>query len=589
MALDGFVVASVVEELKSLLYGNKIEKIHQPETDELILSIRSQGKNMKLLLSSSSQYPRVHFTHKQKENPTTPPNFCMLLRKHLQGGRITAVTQPGFERIIQFNVEAYDELNVLKQKLLIVEIMGKHSNIILVDQETNKIIDAIKRVSIDVSRLRQVLPGLSYEMPPSQNKQNPLSAMTQEAFKAILSVKSQAALYKGIYTSFTGISPLIAREICFRAEISEDTPILALEPPQYEGLYQSFLEVMQGSRELSFDPRLYIDAASGKYVDFHVIDCSHLSYYRQQSFDTVSELLETFYHHNDSRERMKQKSQELRKNIALKLERLLHKIENLKQDLKAAEKAEELKLLGDLVTANIHLLKEKQAEIKVVNYYDPSLSEITIPLDKRLTPAQNAQKFYKQYNKYKTAIKEVAHQMELALEEVQYLEQILVSIDHASQLSDIEEIQGELMETGYLKRKIGKKVNKQQNKRSHLHFQTSDGFEVLVGKNNKQNDEITFKISSKNDLWLHVKDQPGSHAILKLKEGNYTHQALLEAATLAAFYSKAKGATKVAVDYTLRKNVKKPSGAKPGMVIYEGYQTLYVDAILSDLKVEEIK
>lgn len=590
MALDGLVVASIVEELKSLLCGNKIEKVYQPEADELILLIRSQGKNLKLLLSSGSQYPRVHFSKESKENPVTPPNFCMLLRKHLQGGRIISIEQPHFERIIQLGIEAYDELNVLKQKRLIIEIMGKHSNIILVDQETNRIIDSIKRISIDVSRYRQVLPGLTYEMPPSQDKVNPLTVVDFEEFHQTLSQRGQTAVYKAIYTSFTGVSPLIAREICFRANVTEDAPILSLTPIHYQQLFESFRGLLQKVKNKSFTPTLYLDAVTGKFADFHIIQASHMDYYQSKGFDTISELLEAFYHHNDSRERMKQKNQTLRKNISLKLDRLIHKIENLKQDLKNAEKAEELKVLGDLITANIHLLGERASEVKVINYFDPSMEEITIQLDKRLTPSQNAQKYYKQYNKYKTAMKEVTHQIEIALEEVQYLEQILVSIDHASQLSDIEEIQSELMETGYLKRKLGRKANPQTKKHGYLKYQTSDGLEVLVGKNNKQNDEITFKLSSKNDLWLHVKDLPGSHTILKLSGSAYSDQALLEAATLAAFYSKGKNATKVAVDYTLRKNVKKTPGAKPGMVIYENYQTIYVDADLSTIKdIKELK
>ncbi|MBM7614521.1 Rqc2 family fibronectin-binding protein [Alkaliphilus hydrothermalis] len=589
MALDGIVVASIVKEMSSLLVGNKIEKVHQPEMDELMISIRSQGKNQKLLLSSSSQYTRVHFTNIAKENPIAPPNFCMLLRKHLQGGRIIAVEQPSFERMIKFVIESYDELNVLKQKYLIIEMMGKHSNIICVDAETNKILDSIKRVSFDVSRQRQVLPGLTYQLPPSQDKFNPLEVAGMEAFTEALKQNLQPPAFKGIYTTFTGISPLVAREICYRANIPEDRPLLALEDKDFAALYHSFKTMMDNVGEGNFYPAIYIDDAKDKYVDFNVLPMEHLSYYRAEKFETISELLDDFYKYRDSKERMKQRTQDLRKNISLKLERLNNKIENLHKDLDKAEKAEECKIYGDLLTANIHLLKDKASEVSVIDYYDPEMKEITISLDNKLTPAQNAQKYFKQYNKYKTAMTEVAHQIEISQEEINYLEQILISIENVTHPSDIEEIQRELIETGYLKRKVGKKNNQQSKKSTYLKYLSSDGFEIYVGKNNIQNDELTFKVSSKTDLWLHVKDMAGSHTILKLNDGEYTDQALLEAATLAAYYSKGKNSTKVPVDYTLRKNVRKPSGAKPGMVIYDQFQTVYVDGDLTNIReVKEI-
>ncbi|WP_026476426.1 Rqc2 family fibronectin-binding protein [Alkaliphilus transvaalensis] len=589
MALDGIVVASIVHELTSLLPGNKIEKIHQPEADELIIALRSQGKNHKLLLSSSSQHTRVHFTNVAKENPSVPPVFCMFLRKHLQGGRIVSIEQPNFERIIKFVIESYDELNILKQKHLIVELMGKHSNIILVEAETNRILDSIKRVSFDVSRQRQVLPGLTYTLPPAQNKLNPLLIENLDGFKEGLTPNMSSPVYKVIYSSFTGISPLIAREICFNANVSDDQPLLALDEADYQKLFHSFKNLMTIVKKGTFIPSLYIDDATGKYVDFNVLGLNHLSYYRTETYESPSLLLESFYQNKDSKERMKQRTQDLRKNISLKLERLYNKIENLEKDLKNAEKAEECKVYGDLITANIHLLKDKEAAVSVINYYDPDMKEITIPLDQKLTPAQNAQKYFKQYNKYKTAVKEVAHQREIAVEEINYLEQILISLDHVTQLADIEEIYTELIETGYVKKRATNKKNTGNIKKtSYLKYLSSDGYEIYVGKNNKQNDEITFKISGKNDLWLHVKDMPGSHTILKCQEGEYTDQALLEAATLAAYYSKAKNATKVPIDYTLRKNVRKQSGAKPGMVIYDHFQTVYVDGDLAGLKVKEI-
>ncbi|KAB3535242.1 fibronectin/fibrinogen-binding protein [Alkaliphilus pronyensis] len=585
MALDGLVVASIVHEFNSALVGGKIEKVYQPEIDELTLLVRSNGNNYRLLLSVNSNFPRAHISNISKVNPDTPPSFCMLLRKHLQNGRITKISQPNMERIIILQVETLDELNLLKVKHLIIEIMGKHSNIILVDEETNKIIDSIKRISLDISRHRQVLPGLTYRMPPSQEKKNPQLINSIEAFNESLPEDAKINIHKGLYYSFTGLSPLIAAEICFRSQVENNTPILALTPEDLNRLYNSFKDVIAVTTKNSYNYNIYIDEANEKFIDFSCVNLTHLSIYSYQKYDTASDMLENYYRVRDTKDRIKQKSQDLRKNLQIKLDRLNQKLNNLRKDLSKAEKAEEYKIKGDLITSNLHLIKDREESITIVNYYDPNLSEVTVQLDKKLTASQNAQKYYKQYNKYKTALIEVAHQVEITKEEISYIEEVFLSIENSTNYTDLEEIQNELIETGYVKSR-GKSQNKKkaQKKSGFLRFLSSDGFEILVGKNNHQNDEITFKVSSKNDLWLHVKDLAGSHTILKVKDGEYSNTALLEAATLAAYYSKGKNSTKVAVDYTQRKNVKKPSGAKPGMVIYDNYQTIYVDALTKELK-----
>ncbi|SCY85582.1 Rqc2 family fibronectin-binding protein [Alkaliphilus peptidifermentans] len=589
MALDGLVVASMTHELKEMLTGGRIEKVYQPENDELIILIRNNGKNLRLLLSGNSNYPRVHLTSLNKINPESPPNFCMLLRKHLNNGRIVDILQPDMERMIIFKVEAYDELNILKSKQLIIEMMGKHSNIIIVDEESKRIIDSVKRVSMDVSRHRQVLPGLTYQMPPSQAKVNPLTLDSFDIFSTSITKDSKITVQKGLYTSFTGISPLIAREVCFRSNIEEDTPVFALKPVDLTNLYNSFKEIMNAIKNNNFSYNIYFDEENDKYIDFSCIALTHLSVYSCQSYESVSNMLESFYRIRDSKDRIKQRSQDLRKNLQIKLDRLNQKMSNLNKDIIKAEKADEYKLKGELITSNLHLVKGREDSISVVNYYDPNLPEIIIPLDKKLSASQNAQKYYKQYNKYKTALTEVARQMKITKEEISYLEEIFLSIEHATELSDLEEIQNELVETGYFKSKGKTKKKKEQKKSSYLKFLSSDGFEIYVGKNNLQNEEITFKIATKNDLWLHVKTIAGSHTILKVKDEGYTDAALLEAATLAAYYSKGRNTTKVPVDYTIRKNVRKPSGAKPGMVIYDNYQTIHVDALTSELKnVKEI-
>ncbi|ABW18963.1 Rqc2 family fibronectin-binding protein [Alkaliphilus oremlandii] len=579
MALDGFVVAALTHELKSELCNGRIDKVYQPETDEIILTVRSNGKNHKILLSADSNYPKIHFTTSNKENPSSPPNFCMVLRKHLMGGRIVDIVQPQFERIVKIIIESLDELNILKSKELMIEIMGKHSNIILVDSETNKIIDSIKRVPFDVSRYRQILPGLQYAMPPSQDKFDP-QGISMEDFLSILKEKDQrTSLYKALYTSFHGISPLISREICFVSSIDEDILLTNLSEDNLKSIYSSFLYLMNQIKNHNFSPSVYLDEASGKYIDFNAIEISHLRYYTRNSFESVNELLEGFYLQRASKERMKQRTVDLRKSVSLKLDRLYNKLNNLNKDLDNAHESEKYKLYGDLITANIYQVPKGEEEVELINYYDENCSSITISLDKRLSPAQNAQRYFKLYSKGKTALIQVNHQIEKTQEEIHYLEQILVSIDQCTHLSDIEEIRAELEETGFIKKRAVKKgASSNQNKKSnYLKYMSSEGLEILVGKNNKQNDEITFKVSAKEDLWFHIKDLPGSHVILKKGENSPTEQSILEAATLAAYYSKAKDSSKVAVDYTARKNVKKQSGAKPGMVNYVDYSTVLVD------------
>ncbi|SDK42524.1 Rqc2 family fibronectin-binding protein [Natronincola ferrireducens] len=577
MALDGLVVSALVYDLNKLLTFNRIEKIYQPEVDEIIIHLRGQGKNLKLLLSANSNYPRIHFTNTNKENPATPPNFCMLLRKYLQGGKIVAIQQPDFERVVKLTIETLDELNMVKSRELIIEMMGRHSNIILIDCEDNKILDSIKRVSLDVSRYRQVLPGLQYAMPPSQNKYNPLTVNSFQDFQTLLNHFSSLSVEKAIYNCFTGISPLIAKEIAFIANVDNDGLISNLSDLEFIELFNGFSFITATVKNHNYVPSIFIDTNRNQYVDFSVVDLKHLSFCTHEAASSTSEMLETFYIHRDSKERIKQKSYDMRKAITIKLERLYNKLQNLHQDLKKAEKADSYKLKGELLTANLYQIQKGMDTIEVINYYDEAQQAIKLQLDKRLTPSQNAQAYYKKYNKSKTALLEIDKQLEKTQTEINYLEQIIVNIDQSTYLSDLEEIHSELVEIGYLKKRYGKKVVANFKKSGHLKYKSSDGFEILVGKNNKQNDEITLKIADKEDLWFHVKDMPGSHVILKGNNQKYSQRAIEEAASLAAYYSKAKNATKVAVDYTQKKNVRKPKGAKPGMVIYDYYTTILVD------------
>ncbi len=581
MALDGTVVAALTYELKSQLSNGRIDKIYQPENDELIFTIRNGGKNHKVLLSANNNYPKIHFTKSNKKNPMTPPNFCMILRKHLLGGRIVNIIQPQFERMVKLVIESFDELNVLRSKELIIEIMGKHSNIILLDCENNKVIDSIKRIPFSISRKRQILPGIEYTMPPSQDKINPLEITSQDKFISIIENKDKrTSLYKAIYTSFTGISPLISREICYNSSIDSNIILSSLDEKIMNTLYQAFVNIINNVKTNDFNPTIYYDPASEKYIDFSSININHLDYYEKQIFESSSEMLESFYIKRDTKERMKQRNNDLTKSITTKLDRMYNKLNNLNKDLKKAYNADKYKLYGDLITANIYQIEKGIDEIQLVNYYDEDYKLVTIPLDTRLSPAQNAQKYFKRYNKAKTTVYEVNNQIQKTNEEINYLEQIIVNIEQSTHMSDIEEIRTELEETGYLKRKSTKKSSKtdKSQKSNYLKYLSSEGLEILVGKNNKQNNDITFKVSSKEDLWFHVKDFPGSHVILRLEDAEPDDLSILEAAGLAAYYSKAKNSTKVAVDYTKRKNVRKQRGAKPGMVIYDNHSTVLVDS-----------
>jgi predicted ribosome quality control (RQC) complex YloA/Tae2 family protein len=580
MALDGTLLYGLKNELENLLIDGKVDKIHQPEKDEIHLLIRNQKINYRLLLSAHSNYPRIHLTTMQKTNPKKAPSFCMLLRKTLQNGRIRSIEQPFFDRVIKITIDSYDELNILQPKELIVEMMGKHSNILLVDGESGKIIDSIKRVGMEVSSLRQVLPGLSYEHPPL-DKTSPFGIDSLARFKETLTRSPKDSLIKGIFGNIIGFSPLISRELIERAGLDEDLSVRVVTDEGYYGLYQEYKKLLEALKSHTVSPAVYVD--NDKPKAFSIYPLTHLSIYQRKDFDRISQVLEFYYYTKDHKERLKQKSQDLRKTVNLKLQRLVNKYGKLEKDYKNAENAEEHKLKGDLVTANLHRMTKGDREIEVQNFYDPQLKTVKIPLNIRMSPSENAQKFYKKYNKAKIALIQIRKQQLQTRKEIEYLQGILSSIDHAQDLSDIEEIREELEEEKIVKAKK-KSKNKKPSPAKPLAFETSQGLTVLVGKNNKQNDKITFKISGKEDLWFHVKDQPGSHTVMLLEGKEPSDQSILEAATLAAFYSKGQNATKVSVDYTQRKHVKSPKGAKPGMVIYDNFSTILVDALEENIK-----
>ncbi len=573
MAFDAVIVRCLTQDLCEKLINGRIDKIHQPEKDEITINIRTPAHNYKLVLSASSAHPRVHFTNVSKKNPLTAPMFCMLLRKHIGGGKITAIEQVGFERIIKFSIESYDELGDLTTKYLIAEIMGRHSNIALTNQHM-KIIDCIKHIDFTISSVRQLLPGLYYTSPPPQNKTDLIDI--EETARIDFSSPAQNA-DKAILSSIAGISPLTAREIVYRACGRTDARNGELTDSGKNKILYEVVKIAKSIRAYDFNPCMIINASSGKLMDFSATPIMQYESLAQiKTFTDVSELLDTFYKTRDMHERMRQKSADLVKLLNTNIERVSKKLVILNKTLSDSENKEKYKIFGDLLMANLYNMEQGQKNIEVRNYYDENAPIIKITLDPRLSPSQNAQKYYKKYNKAKTAEVEAAKQIENAKNDLEYLESTLTAVETADAESDLNAIRAELIAEGYLNRKINPKKQKQAASKP-MHFVSSDGFDIYVGKSNTQNDYLTTKFANSSDLWFHTKNIHGSHTVIKLGlDKEIPPSTITEAAQLAAYYSKGRDSSQVPVDYTQIKNVRKPNGSKPGMVIYDRYNTIYV-------------
>mgnify|MGYP000846741674 FL=1 len=570
MSFDGIVTRSVVNELRSSLLGARIDKIYQQEKDELLIQIYNKGENFKLLISASSNNSRLYLTKFSKKNPDTPPVFCMLLRKHLLGGIILNIEQYSMDRVVAIDVSSMDELGLPREKRLIIEVMGKHSNIILLDKEDNRILDSIKRVREDMSRIRQVMPGLSYEYPPEQNKSNPLETTKEEFMKLLNNDKEGIKIFRFFYFNYIGLSPLISKEI-YR-------PIGSLSKDEYNSLYNSFENIMSDIRQDKYNP-LQIFNEMDELMAFYCIDLYHLGSMNKNFSSSISDVLDNSFRRRDIQDRITQKSQSMRKIVQSRLERTTKKHAKQKEELLESQDREKYKIFADLISANIHSIPKGLNHIELDNFYDENLAKLDIPLDYRISPALNAQKYYKKYSKLKTAENLLLRQIPETKEEIFYLENVLVSIDNSSEVEELDEIKNELIKEGYLKdnrknRKKGK--NKEEKLSSPYHYISSDGFSIYVGKNNRQNDRLTLKTAHKEDIWLHVQKMPGSHVIIKKENREIPDSTLEEAAILAAYYSKARNSNNVSVDYTSKKNVRKQSGSKPGMVIYDNYKTINV-------------
>lgn len=588
MAFDGVVIANLVQELRKTILGGRINKIAQPEKDELILTIKGQEREQyRLLLSAGAGLPLIYLTENVKPSPLTAPNFCMLLRKHLNSAKLIDIYQPGLERIIHFKLEHLDEMGDPRIKYLIIELMGKHSNIIFCDEEMT-IIDSIKRVNQFISSVREVLPGRNYFIPVTTEKLDPFTT-TYDDFCNII-YKKPMSIEKALYNSLTGISPLIANELCCRASIDAGDLTEILSEAAGLHLYNMFSRLMGDVKNGAFTPNIIIQ--DNKPTEFSSVALTCFSGCEVQSYTTISELLETFYASKDAVARMKQKSFDLRKIVSNAIDRASKKYDLQQKQLKDTEKRDKYKVYGELLTAYGYGLEPGAKVLNTTNYYDDN-KEISIPLDPTITPMENAKHYFEKYSKLKRTFDALTIQIKETGDELTHLESIQAALDIASDENDLAALKRELTEYGYIRRKLtngpGKQTKKANSnkfgvKSKPLHYISTDGFHMYVGKNNYQNDELTFQLADGGDWWFHAKKIAGSHVIVKSEGKELPDRTFEEAARLAAHYSSSKASHKVEIDYTLRKNVKKPSGGKPGFVVYYTNYSMVSPTDISNIK-----
>ncbi|MCL2047596.1 MAG: NFACT family protein [Defluviitaleaceae bacterium] len=560
MPFDGTVLASVIHEL-CFLKGGRIDKITQPERDEIILHIRAKGENHRLLLTSNPTAPRLGLITENKNSPLQAPMFCMLLRKHIGGGRIVAVEQPRFERIVELHIDAVDELGERSGKALVLEIMGKHSNIILLDTD-KKILGAIKHVPPSISTARPILPNMRYSPPPSQGKINPLADKLKIQ-------NSQTTIQKNIFKSYTGISPLLATEICERAGVYERSVLSDSEKIKLQDI---FAEIFSCVKNNQFENAIYSE--NGKPIDITALPFSIYSRYEKQIFGSPSEMLEMFYSQHDEAYRISQKTADLRKIVTNLQNRCYKKGVIFQKTLEEIQERDQLRIKGELLTSYIYKLERGMTSFTAENFYDNN-QLLEIALEPTLTPAENAQKYFKKYNKQKRTFEALQEQVKENNHTLFYLESVAASLLTTATEADIAQVQQELIEQGFVKARSAK-GKKNQRPAKPLKIRTADGFDIYVGKNNTQNDEITFKIAKPHDLWFHIKNMPGPHVVLVTNGVEPSENAILEAAALAVKHSRASGSTKMEVAYTAKKHIKKPPNAKPGLVTYDRHRTVIV-------------
>lgn len=566
MPLDAICLQGVVGELAPQLTGSRIEKIQQPARDQIILLLRGSRR---LFLNAGANQPRIHLTEQLRDNPSQPPMFCMLLRKHLSGGIIESIRQEPLERVVTLTVLASDEMGERSRFTLVWEGMPRRANLILCDRD-GRIIDCLRRVDLEAEQDRQVLPGLFYRLPTRQDKRSPLS-VTEEEFAALLERAAPDAPLDGwLLDTFTAISPLVARELTVRACGSTDAPV-----SQGSALWDVFSRWQKDVNENAFTPTLI--KRNGSLADFTYGPVTQYGTYAEtEVYDSFSHLLDDFYEKREQAERVKQKGRDLLKTATTARDRVRRKLAAQEKELAACQDRDHLRICGELITANLYRMERGQSRLTAQNYYDENCADMDIPLDVRLSPQENAARYFKQYAKAKTAEKYLTAQLQRGREELQYLESVLQELAQAESEQDFNDIRTELTDGGYLRGR-GKKQPGFQRASKPREFRSSAGLRILVGRNNRQNDRLTTKDADKRDIWLHTQKIHGSHVILCTGGTEPDEQSLMEAASLAAYFSQAQGSTKVPVDYTPVKFVKKPAGAKPGMVVYTTYQTMLAD------------
>ncbi len=591
MPLDAICLKAVALELDNELSGSRVEKVYQPDRNEIVLQTRGPKGARRLLVSISAGASRVHFIDAARENPAAPPMFCMLLRKHIQGAKIASITQPALERMLTIELDAADEMGVPCRKHLICELMGKHSNVILCGED-NRIIDALRRLDGDLSSKRQIMPGMFYRMPPPQDKHDPFSVSGTGLAAALQTAEPGLTLDRFLLGQLLGFSPLLCRELSYRASGDPAKPIGEMSGEERLNLSESFDCLISFVENQRFMPFLLTKKDGGAVFDFSFLPITQyeglMELTQEKSF---SSMLAKFYEKKSRAERMARLSGDLRKTVANARDRLARKLAAQQKELDATKDRDKYKHMGDLITANLYRLEKGMNKAMAVDYYSPDCAEVEITLDVRLSPQENAQKYFKLYNKSKTAEDVLTRQIEQGRSDLYYLESVMEALSEAESERDLAQLREELTQTGVLSKKQAKGRRRQVKPAASkpFHYRTSDGFDVFAGKNNLQNDLLTLKTALKSDVWFHTQKIHGSHVILVSDGRSPTDTAMTEAAMIAAYHSKARQSSRVPVDYTPVKQVKKPVGAKPGMVIYHTYQTAYVtpdEAEIEKLRIE---
>lgn len=578
MAFDGFTVAALTSELSEHLTGGRLQKIAQPESDELLLTIKNSGTSYRLVLSANPSLPLVYLTKRPKTSPPTAPNFCMLLRKHLNGARITDISQYGLERVIRIEMINRNELGDEVTKCLIIEIMGKHSNIIFVD-DTNKIIDSIKHISSLVSSVREVLPGRDYFIPNTKHKHDPFAVTTDAWMNEVIT--QPTSVVQGLCRYFTGISLPTAHEIADRGRIDGDAPFASLNGNQRASLFESLKDILDLTRAGGFSPEIVWD--NDEPLEFSAFPLTRYVGYTHQAFSTMSETVENYYSEKEIIQRIRQKSMELRKHVTTLRERAQKKLSIQEKQLADTQKRDKFKIYGELIHTYGYQLGAEEQVLVCTNYYDGK--EVRIPVDPTLSPSENANHYFNRYNKLKRTFEAVTIQIVETKELLEHLDTILTALDIARQEEDLVQIKQELVDNGYIKSRVSRRKNKQMTPKSlPLHYVSSDGYDIYVGKNNYQNDHLTFKVASGNDWWFHVKQAPGSHVVVKCNNEEPPITTFEEAASLAAFYSQKRDSKKVEIDYVQKKHVKRPNGGKSGFVVYYTNYSMVVSPDISHIK-----